>query len=411
MDASREQALSELLDTSDAFVWTLARLSAALEQQNLTLDELVVNSRTPVRTALLLVRQLTRNGQVQSMSGTLTLANRMPRAMGHGFYPPTYTLPTSISRLRDIYCNAVAVREAPSLLWGQRRLLPRSALDRAAYVLAFAGVAPRPARYIFLGDDDLVSPLVAAADVGSVLTIDIDRAVVDGVKQVAAVLRAELTTLHEDVSANGTLSECNATVVICDPFPSADGSFERMFWLRAASCLCLNGILITTVAPSHKPEEYASGALSALRELGFQLLDLRPNFGQYEVFDFEFVAAERMLMRDLGLRAGVSHTKSLLAARLVGRPSAAHSQQLDFRRWTEATKRHYLTQQAGLAEQQHIIQERGTGGDWTRREIVSSAKGAASVLGSCPSADWEQADWLDLAQRAVESWRRHRLDA
>jgi hypothetical protein len=415
MDAAREKSLSDLLDSSAIFISASSRLRAALEQGDRTLDELVVNSRTPARTVLLLLRHLIRNGEVRSTDGALTLAKAASRGLGTGYCASSHTLPPCISWLREAYSQAAGVREMPSLLWGQRRLTPKSALDRAAYILAFAATIPGPARYVFLGDDDFVSPLVAAADAnGNVLTVDIDQAIIEGVNRVAAALHAELTTLHQDVSAGGGApSDCEATAVICDPFPSADGSFERMFWLRAADCLCPNGILITTVAPSHKPEGYSDGALSLLRQLGFQLIDLRANFGQYEVFDFEFAVAERNLMRDLGLQSGVSHTKGLLAARFLGRSPAAPVPQFDFSSWTEAAKSHYLTKQAGVAEQQRIIHERGTGRrlSGNDRQIVNDTRGSVTAVVDGASGYQEEPDWLNLAQRAVESWERCRLDA
>lgn len=282
---------------------------------------------------------------------------------------------------------------------------------------------------------------MAAAGDSPVTVIDIDRAVVEGAMRIAGELGSQrLSAQHSDISAESGSNVGSATIVICDPFPSADGSFEEMFWRKASAILEPGGLLITTVAPSHKPEHYAQGALSVLPRLGFQLIDLQADFGRYELFGFELAMAEIVLLRELGLTSTISHTKSLLAARYVGAMPENNSMKIDFAKWSAATQLHYLTVQAGLQEQLAIVTQRGPTRLSDTEKATDSSGYAHSSAGpsTIPVSYLEDqladsfsneeknslrelvdatngisahSGWLDLAVRAIESWNRLRFDA
>jgi hypothetical protein len=435
----RESLLGRLLDSHEVLTSAQARVIGAIVNNfPISLDSLVVKSRTQVRTVLLVIRHLHRVGKVNVVDGLLIptdLAARRPSPRES--HAPHHLSSQSLPAWRERYLDIAPDREEPALLWGQRRLIPESALDRAAYILSFEENFMPRGDYLFIGDDDLVSPLVAAASDCAVNVFDIDQAVLDRAERAARELGAELSASQVDLSAATTADVGEAAVVICDPFPSADGSFERMFWEKAAAYLRPEGILISTLAPSHKSEQYAQGALSVLPELGFQLMDLQADFGRYEVFEFEFVPAELELLRELGLQSTISHTKSLFAARRVEEARPAESRQLNFPGWSAAAQTHYLTVQAGTEQQLLIAQQRGprraaNGSDGAKESDADNSIGSpqpAEIFaadqsgGSMNEADRtmlqvaadtkdpdSSPDWLDLALRAIQSWERHRFD-
>jgi len=408
------------------------RLLAILPRVNLhNLDAIVVESRTPVRTALLVLGYLDASGQLPPPTIT-------------GRPGPTVTTPAHLAEsVTDRYLAAVASRETPGLLWGQRRLVPRSAIDRAEYVLHLTGRCPSGGGVVFLGDDDLVSPLVAVGCKRPVVVFDIDLAVVERTQEVAGALGGSVQAYHSDISGETPAVDVRTDIVVCDPFPSGDGSFEGMFWRSTAALLNSEGLLVTTVAPSHKPESYARGALRMLDRAGFTLLDLRADLGQYELFEFELVDLERRLLRQLRLTSTVAHTKSLLAARHDGFAESSVPA-LDFARWTSAAYSHYLTGQAGAVEQIELTRQRGVAGldpppvlaDALRPGLLlpatlrsSAADDPRSWCGQfgLPITEAElvelkslttaprrtlsdECGWLTLMVRAIESWERWRLD-
>lgn len=403
----REGLLGRLLDSHEVFTSARARVTGAIVNNfPITLDSLVVKSRTQVRTVLLVIRHLQRAGKLKVVDGLLVPADPAePRSSTHDSQASRQLSSQPLRAWRERYLDIARHREEPALLWGQRRLTPESALERAAYILSFKEAFMPREDYLFMGDDDLVSPLVAAASDCAVNVFDIDQAVLDCAERAARELGSQLSARQVDLSVGAATDVGTAAVVICDPFPSADGSFERMFWETAAAYLRPKGILISTLAPSHKPEQYAQGALSVLSELGFQLMDLRADFGRYEVFEFEFVPVELELLRELGLQSTISHTKSLFAARRVGDAHRAESRQLNFAGWSAAAQAHYLTVQAGTERQRLIAEQRGPRGAGGGSDEARESDAESSIGSPGPTPDW-----FDLALRAIESWERHRFD-
>jgi predicted methyltransferase len=446
--ALKEQYLTWILDTQRPFIVAQASVCNALTNwDELSLDELVVESRMPVRTALLILHHLSESGKVGTRSpGKLALNTKSimqksnvgkldaEHKPGREMLAPWYRQ----------YKSLTSSREEPGLLWGQRRLIPDSAVDRAAFVLRLSTKFSPRGTILFLGDDDLVSPLVAVSTGWNVLVFDIDKEVLDRAQTVSQDLGISLSTRHVDLSHKADLLSGESDIVVCDPFPSADGSFESMFWLQAIRCLRRGGILVTTIAPSHKSEEYARGALSLLGHLGLQLIDLKSDFGRYEIFDFELVQVERELMGRLGVEATVSHTKSLLAARYLGQGDPGMEQSVNFARWSDAARSHYLTLQAGLSQQVELARHRGvsqstgeTNPDCIapmlsevygyqssegRARLLSDAFKAQSGISSKTNVDSsvsvqiggsylnDSSGWIELALRAIESWERRRFD-
>ena len=133
-------------------------------------------------------------------------------------------------------------------------------------------------------------------------------------------LGGQVTTLQIDLSDSQSLDSVpKVDMVVCDPYPSADGSFESMFWSRARKILGQRSILITTLSPSHKPTDFSRPALRTLHDLGFTLLDLRADYGLYESFGFEFTEVERQMLAKYKLESTISHSKSLMAAEMTQR--------------------------------------------------------------------------------------------
>jgi hypothetical protein len=339
-------------------------------------------------------------------------------------------------------------------------LIPRSAVDRAAYISTL--IRDRTGRILFLGDDDLVSPLVAAWHPSvDVQVLDIDSAVLERAKAVARALGASVGIQHVDLTKPTVDDPASADIVVADPFPSRDGSFEGAFWSRAAEFLCVGGTLVTTVAPSHKPRDFALGALASLKSCGFCLVELLSDVGAYETFAFEFTPYEQRILDALGLTSTVAHTKSLLAAEFLGKHMVTRVAEplVDFERWSSAALSHYLTVQAGSGEQASIVASRGpvrsaSNGSTKKREsgmkveaifpielrdhaqgrvpaspeaaiaecilavrecfgVETTETEAQELMRLTTSADLASSD--DLAQlglmiRAIESWERWRFD-
>lgn len=341
-----------------------AHLHEVIRSDRITsLDDLVVRARRPVRTVLLMLGDLIHRGQVRADSDGITVNGgevlRKPMR-------PNDRIGLEDSRLTDLaerYQEVAARREIPALLWGQRRLTPSSAVERGLYVMGWMERAR--GTVVFLGDDDLVSPFVAAgAPSWDVYVVDIDAAVLASAERAAAGLGAKLHVRHADLSQALLEHDGNCDIAVSDPFPSADGSFEHVFWSHAARILQPGGISITTINPSHKPPGYGDPALVRQQELGLALLDLRADFGRYESFDFEFTSYEQEILDKHGLFSTISQTKSLMAARKIlasKDESKLKGNNFDFTDWTAATMGHYLTRQAGLTEQRAIAADRGIG--------------------------------------------------
>ena len=419
------------------------------------LDDLVVRSRRPVRTVVLMLGELIRCGQVHAGADGLTVEGG---AGARSPARPEDRIPAAAARDSDLaqrYQKAIAKREPPSLLWGQRRLVPSSAWERGMYVTSWMERAR--GTVVFLGDDDLVSPFVAAASPGwHVYLVDIDSAVLETARRTAAELGAGLRLRHADLSQAELEHDQSCDVVVSDPFPSADGSFERVFWSHVVRILRPGGISVTTINPSHKPAGYGDPALVQQQRLGLALLDLRADFGRYESFDFEFSDHEKQILDRHGLTSTISQTKSLMAARKVSSPQAGAELErdgFDFGRWTAATMDHYLTRQAGLKEQCALAADRGIGAvpdrpsgvdrRGLRAELILPPELRKRVLEPLaqPATAWAEAlaelrvdaaggeidelvrlsknadirdrgplAPLGLAIRAIESWQRRRLD-
>lgn len=317
------------------------------------IDELVVIARYPVRTVLLVLDHLLREGVVK-------IRPEAWHTSIHNETVPTELYPAPILTSKDIvekYKAITSKRNNPALLWGQRWLVPHSAVMRAEYIVKQAD--SYHGKITFLGDDDLVSPLVAhKLPHWDVKVIDIDKDVLEQVSTTAQELNCTIHTKQVDVSQE-TLEFTDIDIVVCDPFPSGDGSFEAMFWLSSWDILKVKGKLITTVAPSHKPLEYSAGAIQQLKKTGFLITDLQADYGHYEVFPFEFTPIEQSIIQNYGFHPRIAHTKSLITA--VKLPSTARNtiSAFDFVKWNEAARKHYLTIQAGVEQQVNIVKTRG----------------------------------------------------
>jgi len=423
-------------------------------QAPLSLDELVVRSRRPVRTVLLMLNDLLRIGAAQA--SPVGIERGSPQSEQRHAIAVPQRQQSCPSTIEQRYLNAVVQREVPVLLWSQRRLVPQSVIDRCNYILRWVD---RPVgSIVFFGDDDLVSPLFAAVAGGwSVHVADIDQGVLDTAQRVAKELGTTITVHHADISQITAAWTDSYDIVVSDPFPSGDGSFEAMFWARAARVLRPGGISVTTIAPSHKPVGYDRQALSRQAEIGLLLIDLQADFGS---FDFEFTPFEKRIMNENRLASSISQTKSIMAARKPRswqpcKPDGSND--FDFKKWSAATLNHYLTVQAGVDEQQRLAAARGVGapvvtGDAApqglRVDLIVPAELRSQIAleSGDPTADgaraWEavlarvgavstaderrelvrlasiadvQSDGplteLGLAIRAIESWERWRLDA
>lgn len=332
-------------------------LNVLRRHHRLSLDELVVRSRRPVRTILLALENLLTSGQVHVVEGDLQVYKHAHLP----FYPSSYDVEYLNGAISQRYLQLATEREKPALLWGQRRLLPTSAVNRAYYILN--QMRKTEGVITFLGDDDLVSPLVSAfAPHWDVHVVDIDAEILSRASSIAAQLDTQVQLHHSDLASAAADSPLKSDIAVGDPFPSGDGSFEEVFWGVAARILQPQGTLVTTIAPSHKPLSYSLGALKKLQNLGFCLKDLRENFGEYEVFDFEFLPYEKRILDTWALESHVSHTKSLLSAHYVpesNQTGEGQSPSFAYQHWMWSAAAHYLTLQAGQDDQIQIANSRG----------------------------------------------------
>ncbi|MGH8545677.1 MAG: bis-aminopropyl spermidine synthase family protein [Gammaproteobacteria bacterium] len=327
------------------------RLCSLMDTQgDMPFDELVVTSRRPMRMVLLAFDHLRRTGRLDY--GTQTHAPA-PSAGTGAFSPPQ----DDGRRIWDAYSKMAKERIEPSLLFGQRRLVPEAAWRRAHRTRAEM-VSPA-GRVLFIGDDDLVSPVLAALSPGwSVEVVDIDGAVLDRVAEVATGLDTTVTCLHGSVESLPADVRGPYDVVITDPFPSGDGSFEREFWWSATTVLRPGGSLVTTVAPSHKPLAFSRGALRAMDALGFVLRAMLDGHELYEVFEFELTDLERQIIRAHSISTTISHTKTLAIANYCPGANVQQRTPFDYAAWQTQLEHHYLTIQAGLDEQRALSRAR-----------------------------------------------------
>jgi len=428
-------------------------LAVTRQSEVQSFDDLVVRARRPSRTVLLALDQLVGAGDVTITAAGIT-SRPSAQKQANCLEPSTKSKLRFEHRLDDLpsrYISLASKREAPALLYGQRRLVPESAVERCLYILNWLNQPE--GTIVFLGDDDLVSPIVASAAPGwTVHVVDIDNGVLEAAQRTAEGLGTRVLIHHGDLSQIVLDLESSCDVAVSDPFPSGDGSFEGVFWSHVARILRPGGVSVTTLSPSHKPLSFAAGALQSQQSLGLCLMDLRADFGRYEAFEFEYTPFEQSMLKSHGLVSTIAFTKSLMAARkLLPQKDSASKTQFDFSTWSAATLGHYLTQQAGVEKQRSIAQERGFGlPDGSAvppkqglkvelllppalRQDVSRAGNTlqtwTSVLGSLGASPSEMevreivrlsvsADvqpegplaQLGLAIRALESWERWRLD-
>lgn len=353
-----------ILSSHPFFAWAQESILSLIGARNISnFDDLVVQSRLPARTALLVLSELVSLGKIKtpSVSRTGSFEKGVPSNQKINIIDNIFKKYSLDNSFLNKYLQITAVREKPVLIWGQRRLIPSSSIERYLYVIN--SIKAENGSIAFLGDDDLVSPLVAAwLPNWRVEVFDIDKVVLHEAQSVARQLGGNIIIRHIDVSQTNSEWTNQFDIVVCDPFPSGDGSFENMFWRQAAKILRPEGKLITTIAPSHKPTFYGVGALNMLNLLGFSLLDIQADAGKYEIFDFEFTDFEQSVLSKLDLVSNISHTKSLITVELV-HPTAYTIDEtrfnFDFNKWNQSVASHYLTQQAGISDQLNIANKRG----------------------------------------------------
>lgn len=321
-----------------------------------SIDNVIISSRLPVRTVLFVLHDLIKTNQIEAK----TLADRFDYVEAEQQRILAKSSPIISRYAMEKYLSLSAEREKAALLWGQRRLIACSVVDRLFYIAN--NITAPFGKIAFLGDDDMVSPLVAVAyPRWSVEVFDIDDAVLKRAAIISDKLNSRVGCHHVDLSLDNSAWRNAFDIVICDPFPSVDGSFEGMFWAHAKAMLQTGGVLISTIAPSHKPLEFSVGALNKLLQLGFCIRDLRSDYGKYEIFDFEFTSFEKKIITEYHINPHISHTKSLFSARLIAKTNFAMNNKsgFDFKEWTAGIANHYLTLQAGIDKQLEIASSRG----------------------------------------------------
>ena len=110
-----------LLENYPVFVDAANRLTRVVQAEGpIGLDDLIIRSRTPARTALLVLRHLKRKRIVGSAEGWISLPNdrtgREAAKERSGHRPAAGT-----HLLGHRYMEMTVAREEPCLLWGQRR--------------------------------------------------------------------------------------------------------------------------------------------------------------------------------------------------------------------------------------------------------------------------------------------------
>jgi hypothetical protein len=362
---------------------------------SISLDEAARLTAYPTRTLLLVASHLvgseelvTRDGQIQEC-GSRGQKGQVPASLGAEWRRvPEISYSTYVTALEQL-------RPEPALLWTQRWLTPGSSRLRAEYIVNHALLGDGP--IVFLGEDDATSPLVALLEPQrEIVVIDVDSAVLEMVGELATRLGSRLSVIHHDLSQGLPQLGCSPAAIVCDPFPTRDGSFERAFWTEAAEAIADDRLLFTTSHPSHKPAAFARQALRALDHAGFVLVDVVRNAGEYETFDFELMKFERRTLEALGLSMETSHTKSLICARKVTEPDVPDQTVLRESPLDMAT--HYLTQQYGTDEQIRLAQSRGRGQEHVERITSGSTAPFLTVpaLLKGMGSDVDQARFAEL---------------
>jgi hypothetical protein len=332
-------------------------------RSGLSIDDLVVELRRPLRPILLVLDILSQDGLLSASTFGSVRSSRFSIETG-----------SDEDLLRARYGAATAKPGDLALLWTQRRLTRASAADRANYVARFC--VRRTGRIVLFGDDDLVSPLLAAKlPDWHVTAIDIDADVLQRIDSVAKQLGSTVDTIHADLATWRLIGE-PPDIVVCDPFPTKDGSFERIFWVPAASILRAGGMLVSTSLPSHKPTNYSADIAGLLRRLDFSIVDQRMSGGTYEVYDFDLLPQERAILQRLKLHCTVHHTKALFAAeKLTDRapPSDLRVEEDVMKQWMRRFSGHYLTVAAGKDVQAQLS---------IRRSPQSSGKVEGTAAGT-----------------------------
>jgi predicted methyltransferase len=280
-----------------------------------------------------------------------------------------------------------------ALFFGQRVIPPSDALARVAYMHRNDDVDKK--RIIFLGDDDLTSVALALRGGASRITVlDIDRRFIKYVESVAAEYDLDIESYVLDLNAilpDDLIGQFD--VFVADPYPTADASFESLFWSRGINMLDTSrvGVGYTFSAPSHKPTSHFLAAQTALTEMKVVITDIIPDFCQYMTIPEELTLPEKtLLQRVTGKRtSGVSHTKSLIRFETTSdtSPLIPPDAALDLdglSTWVKHMYRHDLVQQVGLRNQVELA--RGAlFGNQTWNRLLDSAQ--ATLLASNGAED------------------------
>ncbi|MCK6681150.1 MAG: bis-aminopropyl spermidine synthase family protein [Thermoanaerobaculia bacterium] len=243
------------------------------------------------------------------------------------------------------YFAARHVRGRPALLFGQRFITPRSALARAEAISRNTGSSRS---VIFLGDDDLVSPILSFLRPDLRVTVlDIDANVLNALK---ASRRPSLEIVACDLR-NGIPAVLRGRfdLFVADPFPSSDGSFELMFVAAGTQALSRSGarLGLVSLAPTHKTNAFGQRQVQLVQTSGARLLLWDTATAEYELIPGEWSPLEETTLATLDPRqSSFSHAKTLALFRW-DEPSLDPPRGTPIDAWVECILAHDLTWRLG----------------------------------------------------------------
>jgi len=390
----RTDLLEEALRHSSALrSWRHAALSLTQEAGVICFGELVRRCRIPIRGAILVLRSLVKQGLLQvSLDGfllpaTMTDAQRRPQSCSLCNEREAELSAESRTFLAS-FAEIASARPVECLLFGQRLIDDLGVLARTVALRHNGQLFGK--RVALLGDDDLTSIGISLLGRPAKLTVlDIDERLLNFTAEVSRTLDLDIEVQRYDCADPVPSTQARSyDLVICDPYPTYDGSFESFFWSRAHTLLDPKGdsTVYSFVGPSHKPPAFTRTALKTIHQAGATVLEMRPGFNAYVVIDGELTATEDRASSGLNWAPKLSHTKDLVRFAWPGLDGGAAMERVptaernrgNIAAWIDEIGSHPLVRTLGSESQRQIALSATQGNPrWQSALRTSSEEGAS----------------------------------
>ncbi|MBI9082220.1 MAG: bis-aminopropyl spermidine synthase family protein [Desulfobacterales bacterium] len=290
--------------------------------QPLSFFELVYLMHLAYRNTLFFLEMLSREGKVVCTEQGICLAHspNLKRQHKHKEIMTQKILPWS-TEVRQLERNLEQIarkQPSPILLFGHRGITIESTLNRINYMLYRDDVVDK--EIAFIGDNDLCSIALGLLGKSRRLCVfDIDEKLIDFLRAVCKEYSLKIEFVNYDCHNPTPVEFQNSFDVFwSDPYPTADASFEYLFWQRGLSLLRLGAgkIGYTLSMPSHKNRSHFHASQRLLTDLGLIITDVIPRMNSYKLILGELSEQEEIWLRcyaaDKDVKLGIAHTKSLI---------------------------------------------------------------------------------------------------